>query len=268
MPTIFKTLASSITDVMEKQGIVEMYWSAFGNRDSDGDIILPGAYAKTIAERGPSGTDRIKFLLMHDPWMGPIGKPLALKEDDHGLWARVKMLATQAGREALLGYVDDVWEHSVGIDVVTRGEDDLSYIVEARLWEGSAVTWGANPLTPTLSVKGSQVGTTLADRVKGNLGGIRRLLKKGITDETAANLELALAILDAQVSQLCKSGTGTQDEPAADTVDEAAILDQLVKGATFAAREYGGPPNRTGTPTDPPLVGSVEDALRLIVNQL
>ena len=46
----------SIKDVDQTQGIVTAYAAAFGNEDADGDVIHRGAFAKTIAERGPNGT--------------------------------------------------------------------------------------------------------------------------------------------------------------------------------------------------------------------
>jgi hypothetical protein len=41
---------------------VVFYAAAFGNVDSYGDIIVPGSFKKTIAERGPAGTDQLKYL--------------------------------------------------------------------------------------------------------------------------------------------------------------------------------------------------------------
>ena len=49
-----------------KQGIVEGYFALFNNKDLDGDIIERGAFAKTLAERGPTGKQLIKYLLDHD----------------------------------------------------------------------------------------------------------------------------------------------------------------------------------------------------------
>ena len=40
--------------------MVKAYYSAFGNVDSDGDIIERGAGRKTIKENGPEGKDIIR----------------------------------------------------------------------------------------------------------------------------------------------------------------------------------------------------------------
>lgn len=55
------------------------YASTFNGNDSYGDTILPGAYAKTIAEHGMP-----KMFWGHD-WDIPIGKWLSAVEDEKGL---------------------------------------------------------------------------------------------------------------------------------------------------------------------------------------
>ena len=81
MNSIYNTkdieLASEIMDMDPMQGIVTGYFSKFNNVDSDGDIMKPGAFTKTISEQGPaSAQPRIKHLLNHDPSQ-PLGKLLS-----------------------------------------------------------------------------------------------------------------------------------------------------------------------------------------------
>src|SRR5690606_5930421 len=107
-----KSIGAQIKDIDERKGIVDMYWSAFDNQDADGDIIRRGAYADTIREWGPHGSGRIKFLWQHDTHH-PIGRPLELVEDKHGLRAVVKIAPTTRGRDALILYSEHViTEHS------------------------------------------------------------------------------------------------------------------------------------------------------------
>ncbi len=42
-----------LKDVDEKKGVVTGYASIFNNIDSDNEIVMPGAFLKTIQERGP-----------------------------------------------------------------------------------------------------------------------------------------------------------------------------------------------------------------------
>ena len=51
-------------------GTFEGYAAVFGNVDSYGDIIQPGAFTKTIQER----RSQIKILWNHDSFAPPVGK--------------------------------------------------------------------------------------------------------------------------------------------------------------------------------------------------
>lgn len=64
-----------------KAGKFAGYASVFNQIDSYGDTILPGAYQKTLETNGMP-----KMFLQHKSWELPIGKWLAAKEDDHGLY--------------------------------------------------------------------------------------------------------------------------------------------------------------------------------------
>ena len=63
-------------------GILEGYASKFWEVDSYGEFTIPGAFARSIAERGPEGADRILFRYEH---MTTVGKHLEMEEDDVGL---------------------------------------------------------------------------------------------------------------------------------------------------------------------------------------
>lgn len=61
--------------------LVEGYGSVFGVNDSDNDIILPGAFKKTLSER----TRPIPMYINHRQWEVPVGDWDDLEEDDKGL---------------------------------------------------------------------------------------------------------------------------------------------------------------------------------------
>ena len=69
-----------LSDYDEKNSIVKGYGSYFNNKDADNDIIMRGAYRKTIEENGY----RVKYLYQHN-MMQPIGKMKELYEDEKGL---------------------------------------------------------------------------------------------------------------------------------------------------------------------------------------
>jgi HK97 family phage prohead protease len=150
--------------VDKENGIVEGYFSSFNVKDSDDDIILPGAYAKSIADFGPdSMTNRkIAHLAYHDV-RRPIGKLLELKEDDFGLYFRSQLaLGTTDGDDFLKFYKDGIIrEHSIGFNYdwdATKYDENLKafMISSVKLWEGSAVVFGSNSQTPNLSIVKSQ----------------------------------------------------------------------------------------------------------------
>ena len=132
------------------------YFSNFDSKDSDGDIIRKGAYAKTIAERGPNGTAQIRHLLDHDR-LKAVGKITLLEEDDYGLKFESTIGRHQQGEDYLLMNIDGIIDcHSVGFSVIKENKQDANtnIITEMKLYEGSGIqAWAANPNTPVTGIK-------------------------------------------------------------------------------------------------------------------
>lgn len=133
----------AITNIDTKARLIEGYFSVFGNVDSDGDMIMPGAYSKTLKENG----HRIKHLWQHDPRF-PLARP-QLSEDAKGLKFRSEIVDTSYGRDVIKLYERNVIdEHSVGFQTIKQQKKTgYNEMTELRLWEGSSVTWGANELS-------------------------------------------------------------------------------------------------------------------------
>jgi hypothetical protein len=91
-------LALEIKAVDAAQRIIEGYASTTGNEDSSGDVIDPGAFADTLADRSPAD---IPVFIGHQHQDLPVGIPLVVREDDRGLFTRTKILQTQAGDDLL-----------------------------------------------------------------------------------------------------------------------------------------------------------------------
>lgn len=158
LPYILKNTGTSIKEVDIERRLVEGYFSIFDFKDSDGDILLKGAFKKTIEENGTSGKNRIMHLYQHDPLM-VLGKPMTLMEDDKGVYFKTMITDTELGTDVLKLYRDGVLkEHSVGINFVQReysNNDDAYIVKEVKMWEGSTVTWGANEMALGGMAKGS-----------------------------------------------------------------------------------------------------------------
>ena len=130
---------------------VKVYLSSFGNIDAHNDIIAHGAFKKSIGER----MARIKYLWQHNTWE-PIGKWQELYEDGAGLVGVGILSNATKGQDAFEFYKEGIiTEHSIGFDTIQQDYNSntgIRTIKEVRLWEGSAVTWGANEQTPVIAM--------------------------------------------------------------------------------------------------------------------
>jgi HK97 family phage prohead protease len=137
-------------------GQYEGHFSIFGNIDDGGDIIHPGAFEKTIQERGK----RVKVFYMHD-WTKLIGPaPDVLQEDSIGLYAAGRLtLDSFWGKETWALMKDGALnEGSIGYEAVKFDFEDhggmmVRNLRENRLYEISPVPLGMNALTQIRAVK-------------------------------------------------------------------------------------------------------------------
>jgi HK97 family phage prohead protease len=167
-----KAFRMEVKDLDEDTGEFTGYAAVFGNRDSYGDVIEPGAFAKTIADKGGA----FPVLWQHDPWE-PIGVSTSMQEDDKGLFVTAKVSRVSArGREALdLMRMRALTGLSIGFQTINkRVEGGVRYLTEIKLWEFSTVTWPANELALVTGVKGAR-----------DLRALRALLRE---DDAAASV--------------------------------------------------------------------------------
>ncbi len=206
------------TEDVTSSGIVTLYASAFGNIDAHKDIIEQGAYTKTIKELGPSGKNRIKHLWQHDVW-NMIGRPLEMKEDNHGLRIVSQVSDIQNGDYRKMYQDKLITEHSIGAIPIKEEFDDergINYIKELKLMEYSAVTWGANPETPTVEVKAlsSEQYELYAKRLLSKFDKLGKALYSGTyTDDTFVKMQLAHDQLRIEVEALLKQAEPSKDTP-------------------------------------------------------
>ena len=142
----FKSQNFEIKAVPEgKNMFVEGYAAVFGNEDSYNDIIVAGAFAKTI--QGKEGK-RIKLCLQHE-MDDVVGKIEELKEDEKGLWFRAKISNTTKGKDLAILIEDDaINEISIGYQSIVWEVDEMRNVrllKEVKLYEISFVSRAANP---------------------------------------------------------------------------------------------------------------------------
>lgn len=199
----FKSVPFECKVDLEK-GTFEGYASVFGNKDSYGDIIEPGAFKKTIKEFG----HRVKVLYQHDPWT-PIGKPIHMEEDSKGLYTVSKISETSIGKDVLILLRDGVInELSIGYTPIKEtwdNENKVRHLNEVKLWEYSPVTWAANELAVITGVKNDVY--PLLNRVRGFNNAIKQ---GGLTDELVKEALKAIEELKALLGEYEPDKKSTQ----------------------------------------------------------
>jgi len=169
---LFKSGNSGQVNIDEAQGIVECFVAGIGNKDSVGDVVISGAFAKSLLRRKPR-------VVWGHSWNDPIGKVLEMYEvpiGDYrlpakmrnagigGLYAKVQFnLNSEKGKEAFatVAFFGEDQEWSIGyktIDSVFDPNLQANILKEVELYEVSPVLHGANQLTGTISIKGDEKG--------------------------------------------------------------------------------------------------------------
>ena len=224
----YKNYKAEIKDMDSVGMTVTGYFASFGNMDYDDDIIMPGAATKTIAERGPMGSNEIFFLNQHN-YAQPHGKPMVLEAQERGIYFESKIAPTSYGRDAMILYAEGiVVQHSIGFSTIKSDYDQqtgMRMIKEIKLYEGSNVTLGANPETPFMGFK----SLTMAD-INDQIAKMIKLLKDGsLTDEGFGRLEIALKQFQLEAFNLGKNSL-SDAEPTLVTLeqDEPNILTSLI----------------------------------------
>ena len=127
---------------IDSDGTIEGYASLFGEIDQARDMVMPGAFEKSLRTRG---VRRIPMLFQHDP-AEPIGVWLDLREDYRGLYARGRLIPEVARGHELLallkaGTADGL---SIGFRTVKGRLDPKTRVRKLDiidLWEISLVTF-------------------------------------------------------------------------------------------------------------------------------
>ncbi len=152
--TLKKYCDFELKESAEQKGVFSGYASVFNNIDSDNDIIIKGAFAKSLAKRKP-------VLLFQHKTDEPIGLCLDAYEDDVGLYVKFQInLEVNKGAETYsnvkmrvlnkmsIGFKTNDYE----MDKTNKG---VRVLKELDLYEVSIVTFPANDMAEVDSVKNS-----------------------------------------------------------------------------------------------------------------
>lgn len=153
-PTETKEAGLPFAVLEGEAGVFEGYASLFGVVDLGRDMVMPGAFARSLAARGVGG---VRMLWQHDP-NEPVGAWSVIREDARGLFVRGRLnLAVRRARDihALMrqGALDGL---SIGFKTETALSDPRSGVrrlTRVDLWEISLVTFPLLPQARVATVK-------------------------------------------------------------------------------------------------------------------
>ena len=142
-----------------KKGAVEAVFSVFNNKDSDGDVVIPGAV------RSGFKSGDVPMVWSHK-WDMPIGKGKIKQDNDKATFEGNFFMDTEAGKEAynLVKSMGDLQQWSFGFRVedsevgkwqknADAEEETARYLKDLTVYEVSPVLVGANQETYTMAIK-------------------------------------------------------------------------------------------------------------------
>lgn len=150
---------------IDESGEFSGYASVFGVKDSYSDIVMPGAFSKSLAKWGEKR--QLPALLWQHKTDEPIGIFTSMKEDDHGLYVEGRLLkeddelAKRAYAHLKAGSIQAM---SIGYslnDYEYDKDKGAFQLKEIDLWEVSLVTFPANEEARIDTVKASLDGGDL-----------------------------------------------------------------------------------------------------------
>ena len=145
------------------------YASVFGNTDSYGDIVEPGAFKRTLAEWAEKG-DTIPVLWghdMHDPFAN-IGGLTGAEEDEHGLKVTGQLDLDNPTAAQVYRLMKGRRTNRMSFAYSVRDsekKDDGNHLKDLDLYEVSVVQVPANDLAEVLTVKSATDALVKAGRV-------------------------------------------------------------------------------------------------------
>jgi HK97 family phage prohead protease len=188
-----KMLIKSVTD----QGLFTGYASTFGNEDLGGDIIVQGAFAKTITEN-----PNVPILWGHSS-KEVIGVNKIWSEDSKGLAIEGELnMDVQRAREThSLMKQGAVKGLSIGYDSIIEDwsrweKEGIRVLREVKVWEYSVTPFPMNPEAQVTGVKSFE-DLEQALRTVMTCTGQEKLLQRITADQKSALIEPAVKRLSA-----------------------------------------------------------------------
>lgn len=190
---------------------IKAYGLAFGNIDSWGDIILPGACDKFLASED---ADRMALCWQHDR-STPIGIITDKGVDDYGMWIEADILKTTAGNDAaLLIKSGAVKEFSISYrpnkyhyEKREGYEYDIRILEEIEVLEVSPVTIAANKKAIIISAKADPNHTNNNTKPQSimpenEIRAMRESIEKAVNEKMSAELNAKIKEIQAKQEKI------------------------------------------------------------------
>ncbi|WP_020476261.1 HK97 family phage prohead protease [Zavarzinella formosa] len=211
---------------------IEGYGSTFGNEDSYGDVVMPGAFTKSLLARKPA------MLWQHNSDQ-PIGVWDQVMETPQGLLLKGRVFATQCGNDAYtLAKGGAITGLSIGFSTKKSEMDtqqNIRRLQEVDLYEVSLVTFPANTKATVTGVKSASDDIDAA---------VALLEQAANVCQTSVDVGVPIAPdMAAGVLQMLQAAVGLLDAPEEDTQDKSALpmterqLEKHLRDASFSQRE-------------------------------
>ncbi|MCW2957124.1 MAG: phage prohead protease [Thermoleophilia bacterium] len=241
------------------EGQFEAIVSVFGNKDSVGDVVMPGAFKADIDRWAASG-DRIPVIFSHD-WgtlTSHVGSVVKAEERPEGLWVLAEIENRDINPQAELLYRllkgRRIKQFSFAYDVVEGGwgkrdDEDVYELRQLKVHEVGPCLLGANQETELLAVKAQETATAakagrvLSQKNYEQIAAAHTALGEVLAaaePEKAATVNIVLdgktvaqsvarVIKDAAPQTPEPSGSGSTDEPS--QAEKPATQDETPDGA-------------------------------------
>lgn len=223
---------------------IKAYALAFGNIDSWGDIIMPGACDDFLKS---DAADRMALCYQHER-STVIGKITDKGVDDYGMWIEADILPTTAGQDAaILLKSGAIKEFSIGYradryhyEKREGYEYDIRILDAITVYECSPVTIAANPAAIVVSAKADPnhnnnpkpKNTMTPEEIKA----MRESIEKAATEKVSAELKAKIEEIQAKQEMI------DAQEKSIDNLDKTvkaqqATIDDLKERLQEKARE-------------------------------
>jgi HK97 family phage prohead protease len=149
----------------------EGYGATFGNVDFGGDVILKGAFSRTLTKMAT-----VPVLYQHNT-REPVGIFTELKEDEKGLYVKGKLPKSDSMvRDRIIPQmkVGSISKMSIGYMVTdSEWKGDMRILKELELFEISLVTFPMNDQANITAMKGEEGYKITKDMVENDVKSIR-----------------------------------------------------------------------------------------------